>query len=141
MISVKDPTKYVRKMYVDALNGVITVYDGMAPADASGVYAVIDTSWTREGIKNGNYYRFTVNLEINQEYKEYGSSEGVDLKADQILDIIMPDLRADYPTMGGGFAQNEVLLPAITNTAFTSVAGSSVMAIWQKRLTIIHVIS
>jgi hypothetical protein len=141
MSSVKDPTKYVRKMYFDSLNEVITVYDGMAPADATGIYVVIDTSWTREGIKNGNYYRFTVNLEINAEFKEYGSSEPVDLLSDQILDIIMPDLRADYPSVGGGFAQNEVLLPAISNAAFTSVAGSSVMAIWQKKLTIVHIIS
>lgn len=138
---MNDPTKYVRQMYLNTLVDIIPVYDGMAPADASGIYAVIDTSWTREGVKNCNYYRFTVNLELNQEFKEYGSSKGVDDKADQIISMMMPDNRADYPSLGGGYAQSEVLLPAVSNAAFTSVAGNSVLAIWQKKLTIIHIIS
>ena len=135
-MSVQDPTKYVRKMYVNALEGIIKVYDGMAPADATGIYAVMDTAWTREGAKNCNYYRFTVNLEINQEFKEYGNSEGVDGICDDILELMMPLNSSGYLTVVG-FSQDEITLESGSNDAFQNDA----LVVFRKTITINHFLS
>lgn len=133
-----DPTKYVRKLYADALSGILTIYDGMAPADASGIYGVIDTSWTLEpATKRCTIFRFQVNLEITEEFKEYGSSVNVDNKCDAIIAIMCPQDVTQLPTMSGGYSQQEVKIPAISNDAFQNDA----FAIWRKKIQLIHIIS
>ena len=129
-----DPTKYVRKMYFDELNAdVIKVYDGLAPTSATGIYAVIDTSFLVQPITKGcRVYRFTVNLDIYEEFPEYGSSVGVDNKADQILSIMF-----GTPTIAGGYTVTESILQSVQNTAFQNDR----FAIWNKKITIVHVIS
>ncbi len=139
-----DPTKYVRQMYQNALSGVLKVYDGQAPADVRKttdarqiVYAVINTSWEKEPIKNCEYFRFTVTLELFAEFKEYGSSTPVDDAADKILQIMEPPDSKDNPAIGGGYAVSLTELPAVANTSYRDDA----FAIWQKTLILQHLIS
>jgi len=134
-----DPTKYVRKMYYDSLIDVVPVYDGMPPADHVTIYAVIiSTSWTLEPATKGcTIFRFVVNLELYQEFKEYGSSVGVDDKADQIIAIMCPQSVNSLPSIGGGYHQNEVKLPFIENDSGRNDA----LAIWRKKIQLVHIIS
>ena len=135
---MKDPTKFVRKMYVYAFNSIsVPLYDGMAPNGASGLYGVIDSSFTRRPIKSDNYFDFTVNIEIYHETREYGNSETVDAKADALLDLIIPLNSKSYLTVQG-FQQNEISLQSAGNDAYNSGAS---MVTWRKKLSIIHLLS
>lgn len=134
---MKDPTKAVRKMYVQGLSQVLTIYDGMAPATASGMYGVIlNTSFLREATKSVNRYKFTVSLAIYQEFEEYGNSEGIDDTADAIIEIILPDDRSGYLDIDG-YDQTEIIIESGGNTAFQNDAS----VIFQKTLTINHFIT
>lgn len=134
---MKDPTKAVRTMYVNGLEDIVTLYDGIAPEDASGTYGVITaTSFIRQAIKNDNYFKFSVTVEIHQEFNNDGNSEGVDAICNDMLEILMPLNSSGYLSIDG-FNQSEVTLENGANDAFQNDA----MVIFRKTITLNHFLS
>jgi hypothetical protein len=100
---MKDPTKFVRQMYKTAFedNSICLCYDGIAPADATGLYAVIvSTTWKRLPVKSANHIQFTSTIDIYQEFRNDGNSEGVDNACDELMEILMP-LSSGYLAISG----------------------------------------
>jgi hypothetical protein len=113
---MKDPTKYVRQMYKTAFesNDICLCYDGIAPADASGLYAVIvSTTWKREPIKAIDAVRFNITVDIYQEFRNDGNSEGVDNAAEELLQILVP-LTTGYLAISG-YSITETTTDSISN--------------------------
>jgi len=135
---MKDPTKYVRQMYKSAFedNSICDCYDGIAPSSASGLYAVIvTTSWSRQPIKSIDAVRFTVNVEIYEEFNEYGNSEGVDNASDTLLELLVP-LTSGYLAVAG-FDIMETTTESITNDSGVNDA----VVTFRKTIVLNHLIT
>jgi hypothetical protein len=135
---MKDPTKYVRQMYKTAFedNDICLCYDGFAPADAYGLYAVIvATTWKREPIKMIDAVRFTVTVDIYQEFLNDGNSEGVDNAAETLLQILVP-LTSGYLAISG-YDITETTTEAISNDS----AQNDAVLTFRKTIVLNHLIT
>lgn len=133
---MRDPTTAMRTMYYSALSTIVTLYEGMAPADASGTYAVITaTNFQREpAIKQVFSCTFSTTFEIYQEFVENGNSEGVDTIADQICDAIIPIDQNGYLLTVTGFSISDIVLSSGSNDAFQIAS----LVTFRKTITIVH---
>jgi hypothetical protein len=81
----------LRKAYIAALTGVITVYDSQADAGAVPPYAVVtDVDYEPIYNKSMNFYRATVTLELYEESIRGGGMSALDNLAGAIAGIIAP---------------------------------------------------
>jgi len=85
-----DPTRYIRKAVVNALAGVVTVYD-RPPGSATTPYAVIGVTVQQLPVKTSKFYRASIIITIYNEFREYAGRKSVDEITDGILGIMVPN--------------------------------------------------
>lgn len=132
-----DPAAEVRKMYKDHSNAGVGIYDAVAPAGAgvSLPYVVIRSV---DAIPipmrdEAPEYRAIVNLDIFDEYREYGGSLAVDDISTLIMNAMIPTNQSNLPPLT---TLSHILSRLIRTTLNTEYIGS--VQVFQKRLTVEH---
>jgi hypothetical protein len=135
---MNDPSKYIRKLYVDNMPNGVPVYDGIAPNSASGIYAVItDVNVRYEDSKTGNLYTATVSIVFyDEKVTNYGHA-ALDDKCDLLLQALVKTGTEANPTMSGGFTHHGCRL--LSMSSLTDQFDGSLA--YQKVLRLQHKIS
>ena len=85
-----DPTRYIRKAVINALVGIVTVYD-RPPGSAVTPYAVIGVTVQQLPVKGIKFYRAAIIITIYNEFREYAGRKVVDEITDGILGVMVPN--------------------------------------------------
>ena len=85
------PEKYIRKMYRDNFNGIVSIYDSLPPNNATPPYAVITSIALSPKPARGATELFaTVTMSIHDEFLENGGMLRLDNLTQQILNLLVP---------------------------------------------------
>lgn len=79
------PARYIRKAYKTALNGIVNVFDGFAPEDATVPYGVITSI---EAVQSGFkciQWDCIVTLALYVEFQEFGGNKTIDEITDDVI--------------------------------------------------------
>lgn len=129
-----DPAAEVRQMYLNYSNAGANIYDLVAPTGATTPYCVIRVDAIPVPIRDGEpEYRAIVNLDIFDEYREYGGSMTVDGVSSAVLTNMVPIDQRNLPPLTNF---SHVLSKLIRATPLDEYVGS--VQVFGRRLTIEH---
>lgn len=90
-----DPTRYIRKAVIDALQTVtFKLYGQNPPGSATTPYGVVSVTVEQRPVKGIKIWTANIDVDIYHEFREYGGRKVIDELTDSIITTMVPDSAA-----------------------------------------------
>lgn len=87
-----DPVRYIRKAVINAIStNNFKVYEQNPPGGAVTPYGIVSVTVEQRPVKGLKVWRANIELDIYNEFREYGGRKAIDQLTDDIIDVMVPN--------------------------------------------------